>query len=58
MSAITWTTETPAAPLISFAALKITAKRLGFGLALIAASGAAYAGILLAVLMSTSIIQI
>ena len=57
MSVITWTTEMPAAPPVSANALKTVARRLGFGLGLVMATGTAYAGILLAVLMSSSIIQ-
>lgn len=57
MSAITWTTGAPAAPLISSGALNICARRLGLGVGLIMATTTAYAGILFAVLMWSSIIQ-
>jgi hypothetical protein len=57
MSAITWTTETSASPLISSRDLKIFAGRVGFGLGLVAATSTALTGTLLVVLMATSIIQ-
>lgn len=58
MSAITWTAEAPTAPPISFNALKPWARRLGFGLGLVIATGTAYAGILFAVLMTSGIVQV
>lgn len=57
MSAITWTTETSASPLISSRDLKAFAGRVGFGLGLVAATSTALAGTLLAVLLATSILQ-
>ena len=58
MSAITWTAEAPTAPLISSKALITCARRLGFGLGLVMATSTAYAGIMLAVLMTSGILQV
>ncbi len=58
MSAISWTAEAPAASLFSGTALKILAMRLGFGLGLVVATGAAYSGIFLTVLLGSSIIEL
>ncbi len=57
MSAISWTAEAPARSLVSSNALKILAVRLGFGLGLVLATGAVYTGLLLTVLMGSSIIE-
>jgi hypothetical protein len=57
MSAISWNAEAPATPLVSSNALKILALRLSFGLGLILATSAAYTGILLTILMGSSIIE-
>ena len=57
MSAITWTTEAAASPLAPSNRIMSLAQRLGFGVALILAAGSAYAAILLAILMATSIFQ-
>ena len=57
MSAITWTTEAAALPLAPSNRIINLAQRLGFGVALILAAGSAYAAILLAILMATSIFQ-
>lgn len=58
MSAITWSAETPAVPLISSNALIACARRLGIGLGLVLATSTAYAGILLAILMTSGILQV
>jgi len=57
MSATTWTAEAPTAPFAPSNVLALSARRLGYGLAFIAATATLYAGLLLAVLMSASIIQ-
>ncbi len=57
MSVTTWNYEAPAAPLVSSDGLKLMAMRLGFGFGLIMASGAIFMGILLTVLMGSSIIE-
>jgi len=58
MSAITWSAEASNAPLISSNALISCARRLGFGLGLVMATSTVYAGIMLAVLMTSGILQI
>jgi len=58
MTAITWSAEAPTAPLISTKALKSCARRIGFGLGLVMATSTAYAGIMLAVLMTSGILQV
>jgi len=58
MSAITWSAGVQAAPLISPTALKICARRLGLGIGLIMATSTAYAGLMLAVLMTSGILQV
>ncbi len=58
MSAISWTAEAPAASLFSATSLRILAMRLGFGLGLVVATSAAYSGILLTVLLGSSIIEL
>ena len=57
MSAITWTTDAAASPLVPSNRFINLAQRLGFGVALFVSAGSAYAAILLAVLMATSIFQ-
>ena len=57
MSAVTWTTESSRQARPMGARPRAIARRLGFGAALVMATGTAYAAMLLAVLMASSIIQ-
>jgi len=58
MSAITWTADVPMGSPVAAAAVKIWARRFGFGLGLVMATATAYVGILLTVLMATGIVQV
>ena len=57
MSAITWTAEASGSSPLSSGALHIFARHIGLGLGLVLATAAAQAGLLLTVLMASSIIQ-
>ena len=57
MSVTPWSSEAPASAAVSIDGLKFLTMRLGFGLGLLMAGGAVYAGILLTVLMGSSIIE-
>lgn len=56
MSAIDWNGAAPAAPYEADKVLKTTARRAGFGVALVMATGTAYACIALAVLFASGIL--
>ena len=57
MSAITWSAVASPATATAASRSKITARRLGFCVGLVAATGTAYVALFVAVLLSTSILQ-